>query len=80
MGQVVITVPEDVYKEYQVASIVEIEALLQKLERTIARQKEDFQKQWRQSLLNFSVWSDAEIAAIEEAREYINQWHPSQLF
>ena len=80
MGHVVITVPEDIYKEYKVASIIEIEMILQELERTIARQKVDFQKQWRQSLLNFSAWTDEEVTAIEEAREYIDQWHPPQLF
>ena len=33
---------------------------------------------WKQQLLKTSVWSEAEIEEMYKAREYINQWKPSQ--
>lgn len=41
---------------------------------------ESFQEQWKEQLLAMSVWTEAEINAIHEAREYINQWTPQQFF
>ncbi len=34
------------------------------------------QESWRAQLLSASVWSDAEINALQEARKFINQWQP----
>lgn len=36
------------------------------------------QKSWATQLLSTSVWTDAEISALQEAREFINQWQPKQ--
>ncbi len=41
---------------------------------------ESFQEKWKKQLLTMSVWTEAEINAIHEAREYINQWTPQQFF
>ncbi len=37
-----------------------------------------FQEQWKKELLTTSVWTEAQINAIHEAREFINQWTPQQ--
>ena len=42
------------------------------------KQTKSFQKNWKKELLKTSVWTDAEIKAIHEAREFINQWTPRQ--
>ncbi len=36
--------------------------------------------EWLAKLLTFSVWSDEEIQAIEQTREYLNQWQPQNFF
>lgn len=33
---------------------------------------------WRKQLLSTSVWTESEINALQEAREFINQWQPKQ--
>lgn len=33
---------------------------------------------WRRQLLSTSVWTESEINALQEAREFINQWQPKQ--
>ncbi|NUM77913.1 hypothetical protein HUU40_26425 [candidate division KSB1 bacterium] len=33
---------------------------------------------WRRQLLSTSVWTESEINAMQEAREFINQWQPKQ--
>lgn len=37
-------------------------------------------ERWRQSLLTMPAWSEKEISEIEQAREYVNQWQPRELF
>lgn len=34
------------------------------------------QESWATQLLSTSVWTDAEINALQEARDFINQWQP----
>ncbi len=36
--------------------------------------------EWKKRLLNISAWSEEELAEIEQAREYLNQWQPRRLF
>ena len=35
--------------------------------------------EWREALLNTTVWTDSEIDEIIQAREFINKWKPKQL-
>ncbi|MBE7471355.1 MAG: hypothetical protein DPW09_20860 [Anaerolineae bacterium] len=37
-------------------------------------------EEWKKRLLRISAWSDEEVAEIERAREYLNQWQPRRLF
>jgi hypothetical protein len=45
---------------------------------TGAGEIESFDENWKKQLLTTSVWTEAEINAIHEAREFINQWTPQQ--
>lgn len=79
MGQIIIRVPEAIYQEYDVASIHFIEPILQELKQKVDRLETDFQENWRQSLFAVSTWTEKDIAEIEAARTFINQWQPQQL-
>lgn len=45
---------------------------------TGADEVESFHENWKKQLLTTSVWTEAEIKALHEAREFINQWTPQQ--
>lgn len=51
---------------------------------TLAGEKEkgnrESREEWMQKLLTTSVWSKAELAEIEKARQWINEWKPRQFF
>ncbi len=47
--------------------------------KTDAKQIESFHERWKKELLTTSVWTDAEVNEIHEARRLINQWTPLQL-
>lgn len=51
---------------------------------TLAGEKEkgnrESREEWMQKLLTASVWSKAELAEIEKARQWINEWKPRQFF
>jgi hypothetical protein len=53
-------------------------AILELLKVESLNQVESSHEKWKKALLNTSVWTEAEINAIHEAREYINQWTPQQ--
>ena len=80
MGQVVIKIPEDVFKEYNVASITQIESILQVLDQQLEDKEKRSLESWKQSLLTLSTWIETEIEAVEEVRVFIDQWNPQQLF
>lgn len=59
-------------KKKAVLELLKIEFFAEK------RSAESFQEKWKKELLATSVWNEAEINAIYEAREFINQWTPQQ--
>ncbi len=73
-----ILIPRAVFQDWG-----EVEVLLEK-DRIVIQPKSPLPVQehekWRQSLLTIPAWSEEEILEIEQAREYINQWQPRELF
>ncbi len=50
--------------------------LLKQEQSSVQDQLANGQEDWKKKLLSTSVWTDAEIQGVQEARNFINQWQP----
>ncbi|MBN2412970.1 hypothetical protein JXQ31_14880 [candidate division KSB1 bacterium] len=74
---------EQIIKQLEELPIVKKKAILELIKKNDSVTKKTDKnslKQWRNELLQTSVWSDSEINEIVKAREYLNKWTPKQFF
>jgi len=74
---------EQIIKQLEELPIVKKKAILELIKKndSVAKKTDkNSLKQWRNELLQTSVWSNSEIDEIVKAREYLNKWTPNQFF
>lgn len=75
------TITRQIVQQVSALPLAKRKALFELLKQDNASTKDPLatgQESWMKQLLSTSVWSDAEIDALQEARDYINQWQPKQ--
>lgn len=76
------TLTEQIIHHLKELPIVKKKAILELIKKDATAMSNNDKKkheQWRKELLTTSVWTDADIDEINQAREYINKWKPEQL-
>jgi len=73
------TITHQIVQQVSALPIAKKKALFELLKQEHAPAKNPLnagQESWTTQLLSTSVWTDAEIDVLHEARQFINQWQP----
>ena len=75
-------ITDQIVRQLNDLPIVKKKAILELIRENTSttQQHKDSLETWRKNLLSTSIWTDAEIDEIYQAREYINKWQPKQFF